>query len=68
MTANTQHIFCGALTIDGCPVNSVLTCDNRKIAKMLNDNNKGFWSLQKPENIHPKYANDKVYLWISEND
>jgi hypothetical protein len=68
MAQTTEHIFAGAMTIDGTPVNSVRTYDNRKISKMINDENGGFYSRVDEKDLNHRFHNCKVYVWVSEDE
>jgi hypothetical protein len=63
-----ETIFCGAITIDGCPVNQLKTKDNRLIAKKINDENGGFYKKLHNSELHDSYKSCIVYLWVSDDE
>lgn len=65
MGNNTQHIFCGVMTIDGQPVNAERTYDNRKINEKLQDRADGYYRRLSPSELHHGYKDCAVYLWVS---
>lgn len=68
MSNNIQHIFCGAMTADGSPVNQTRTTDNRKISKMLNDQDGGYYARVKQSDLAHAFKDCAVYVWVSENE
>lgn len=62
-----ETIFCGAITIDGCPVNQLKTQDNRLIVKKINDENGGFYKRLHASALCEPYNLCVVYLWVSDD-
>ena len=64
MGTNTEHIFAGAMTIDGSPVNAIRTYDNRKISQLVNKRTKnGSYVRVSEEKLNPNWHNCIVYVW-----